>query len=87
METRIIFCLVSILMLVSCEKEQQLSLPGKQIAGNWTEVEQAALQKAIAPINGKIDSIDRFTTPLSQSIRHCIYLKKLTTSTPDQVRV
>jgi 16S rRNA (guanine527-N7)-methyltransferase len=55
--------------------------------GNWTAEEQAALLNAIAPLNGRIDSIDSFTTPLSHSIRHCIYLKKLTTSTPNPVRV
>ena len=55
--------------------------------GNWTAEEQVALQNAIAPLNGKIDSIDSFTTPLSHSIRHCIYLKKLATSIPNQVRV
>ena len=55
--------------------------------GNWTVEEQEALTRAIAPLNGKIDSVDSFTTPLTHSIRHCIYLKKLTTSTPSQVRV
>ncbi len=50
--------------------------------GHWTEEEQEALLNAIAPLNGAIDSIDSFTTPISQSIRHCIYLKKLTTSLP-----
>ncbi len=55
--------------------------------GHWTQLEQEALLKAIAPINGVIASVDSFTTPISQSIRHCIYLKKLTTSTPNQVRV
>lgn len=45
--------------------------------GNWTEEEQVALKIAIAPLNGEIDSIDSFTTPITQSIRHCIYLKKL----------
>ncbi len=55
--------------------------------GNWTVEEQEALTRAIAPLNGKIDSIDSFKTPLTHSIRHCIYLKKLTTSTPSQARV
>lgn len=55
--------------------------------GNWTKEEQEALTREIAPLNGKIDSIDSFKTPLTHSIRHCIYLKKLTTSTPSQVRV
>ena len=55
--------------------------------GNWTVEEQEALTRAIAPLNGKIDSIDSFKTPLTHSIRHCIYLKKLTTATPSQARV
>ncbi len=45
--------------------------------GNWTEVEQEVLLSAIAPLNAVIDSVDSFATPISQSIRHCIYLKKL----------
>ncbi len=45
--------------------------------GNWTQVEQETLLKAISPLKGEIASIDSFTTPISQSIRHCIYLKKL----------
>ncbi len=45
--------------------------------GNWTEVEQETLLSAIAPLNGVIDSVDSFTTAITQSIRHCIYLKKL----------
>ncbi len=45
--------------------------------GNWTKVEQETLLNAISPLKGEIASIDSFTTPLSQSIRHCIYLKKL----------
>lgn len=45
--------------------------------GNWTEGEQETLLSAIAPLNGVIDSVDSFTTVITQSIRHCIYLKKL----------
>ncbi|WP_009631798.1 16S rRNA (guanine(527)-N(7))-methyltransferase RsmG [Synechocystis sp. PCC 7509] len=45
--------------------------------GNWTEAEQEDLVKAIALLNGEIATIESFTTPISQSIRHCIYLKKL----------
>lgn len=45
--------------------------------GNWTELEQETLLNAIFPLKGEIASIDSFTTPISQSIRHCIYLKKL----------
>ncbi len=55
--------------------------------GNWTGEEQEALIRAIAPLNGEIDSVDSFTTPITQSIRHCIYLKKLKTATPSPTRV
>jgi len=75
---------------ICAEYALPLVKPGGMVVlyrGNWTEEEQAALLNAIAPLNGEIGSIDSFTTPISQSIRHCIYLKKLTTSTPNQVRV
>lgn len=45
--------------------------------GNWTAEEQTALQSTVEKLDGAIASIDSFTTPLTQSIRHCIYLKKL----------
>ncbi len=45
--------------------------------GNWTEEEQTALQSTVEKLDGAIASIDSFTTPLTQSIRHCITLKKL----------
>ncbi len=39
METRIIICMLSIVLLAACGKEEPLSLPGQRISGNWTEVE------------------------------------------------
>ena len=39
METRIIFCVVSLFLLASCEKTETLSLPNREIVGHWTEVE------------------------------------------------
>lgn len=44
--------------------------------GNWTEEEQAVLQSTVDRLDGAIASIDSFTTPLTQSIRHCIYLRR-----------
>lgn len=44
--------------------------------GNWTEEEQTALQSTVDKLDGAIASIDSFTTPLTQSIRHCIYLRR-----------
>ncbi|BAY35231.1 glucose-inhibited division protein B (plasmid) [Nostoc carneum NIES-2107] len=46
--------------------------------GNWTEEETTALQNAVDQLGGVIAAIEQFTTPLSDSIRHCLYLRKVT---------
>ncbi|MEH1812918.1 MAG: 16S rRNA (guanine(527)-N(7))-methyltransferase RsmG [Nostoc sp.] len=46
--------------------------------GNWTEDETAALQNAVNQLGGVIELIEEFTTPLSNSIRHCLYVRKVT---------
>jgi 16S rRNA (guanine527-N7)-methyltransferase len=51
--------------------------------GNWTENETAKLQGAVKQLGGVIESIEEFTTPLSHSIRHCLYLRKVA-NTPAQ---
>jgi 16S rRNA (guanine527-N7)-methyltransferase len=48
--------------------------------GNWTEDETTALQNAVKFLGGVIESIEQFTTPLSHSIRHCVYLRKVATT-------
>ncbi|MEH2192562.1 MAG: 16S rRNA (guanine(527)-N(7))-methyltransferase RsmG [Nostoc sp.] len=48
--------------------------------GNWTEDESTTLQNAVKQLGGVIESIEQFTTPLSHSIRHCVYLRKLATT-------
>lgn len=48
--------------------------------GNWTEEETTALQNAVNQLGGVIESIEEFTTPISDSIRHCIYLRKIGTT-------
>ena len=45
--------------------------------GNITTDEQANLPEVIKFLGGKIESIEAFNTPLSNSIRHCIYLRKV----------
>lgn len=45
--------------------------------GHWTQLEQETLIEEIAPLKGTIDLVESFTTPITQSIRHCLYLKKL----------
>lgn len=48
--------------------------------GNWTEDETTALQNAVKQLGGVIEAIEKFTTPLSQSVRHCVYLRKVATT-------
>ncbi len=49
--------------------------------GSWTEKETNTLESATQKLGGAIESIEQFTTPLTQSVRHCLYLRKIT-STP-----
>ncbi|WP_310483692.1 16S rRNA (guanine(527)-N(7))-methyltransferase RsmG [Chamaesiphon sp. VAR_48_metabat_403] len=50
--------------------------------GNWTEAETESLELAVAKLGGEIAKIDRFTTPISNSIRHCIWLRKAADTHP-----
>jgi 16S rRNA (guanine527-N7)-methyltransferase len=50
--------------------------------GNWTEEEAESLALAAAKLGGEISKIDRFTTPISNSIRHCIWLQKTANTHP-----
>jgi 16S rRNA (guanine527-N7)-methyltransferase len=51
--------------------------------GNWTEEESQSLQLALEKLGGEITKIERFDTPISNSIRHCIWLQKIS-DTPSQ---
>ncbi len=51
--------------------------------GQWSASDTEALQSAIKPLGGKIDSTEIFLTPISQSVRHCLYLRKIA-PTPKQ---
>ncbi|MBF1990383.1 16S rRNA (guanine(527)-N(7))-methyltransferase RsmG [Fischerella thermalis] len=48
--------------------------------GNWTEEETTALTDAVKVLGGEIEAIEQFTTPLSKSLRHCLYLRKIATT-------
>ncbi len=43
--------------------------------GNWTDEEMEGLKPAVEQLGGAIESIEQFTTPLSNSIRNCLYLR------------
>lgn len=49
--------------------------------GHWTSDEAEALQSALKHLGGVIEAVEEFATPLSQSVRHCLYLR-LVTATP-----
>lgn len=42
--------------------------------GRWTESETEELKGKVEPLGGAIASVESFTTPLSHSVRHCLYL-------------
>ncbi|OUL27202.1 16S rRNA (guanine(527)-N(7))-methyltransferase RsmG [Nostoc sp. RF31YmG] len=48
--------------------------------GNWTQEEATALDNAVNQLGGVIEAIAQFTTPLSKSVRHCLYLRKIATT-------
>ncbi|NEO98316.1 MAG: 16S rRNA (guanine(527)-N(7))-methyltransferase RsmG [Symploca sp. SIO2E9] len=43
--------------------------------GYWSEEEKDSLTGAVEQLGGVIESVEKFTTPLSNSIRHCLYLR------------
>ena len=44
--------------------------------GHWSEEDTESLAAAAAQLGSKIELIHRWETPVSQGIRHCIYLRK-----------
>ena len=44
--------------------------------GNWSDKDTAALESALSQLGSTIEVIYPWQTPISQSIRHCIYLRK-----------
>ncbi len=45
--------------------------------GHWAAAETAELQTVLPKFRGKLEEIESFITPKSQSIRHCVYIRKL----------
>lgn len=43
--------------------------------GHWTDEETQALKSVVEELGGVIESIEGFTTPINNSIRHCVYLR------------
>lgn len=51
--------------------------------GQWTENEEKKLNSALIKLGGKIANIHPYQTPLTHSIRHCIYVEKIS-KTPQE---
>ncbi len=51
--------------------------------GQWSPEEETALRQAAQELGGKLDHVDAFVTPLTQSTRHCIHVVKVA-ETPAQ---
>jgi len=45
--------------------------------GTWSEEENTSLEDAVELLGGNIELIEQFKTPLSESMRHCLYLRKI----------
>ncbi len=45
--------------------------------GQWTEAEAVTLESALAQLGGKLEAIATCTTPVTQSQRHCLYIRKI----------
>lgn len=43
--------------------------------GHWTDDETQCLKPVVEQLGGVIESIEGFSTPISNSIRHCLYLR------------
>ncbi len=43
--------------------------------GNWTTEETETLQNTVKKLGGLIEAVEGFTTPITNSIRHCVYLR------------
>jgi len=53
--------------------------------GHWTDEETEALKPVVEKLGGAIESIQGFTTPISNSVRHCVYLRS--SSPPREVPI
>lgn len=44
--------------------------------GHWSETEHLGLESAVEQLGSKIELVKSWSTPLTKSIRHCVYLRK-----------
>jgi len=51
--------------------------------GQWTDEDSQSLEQAAAQLGGRIAAVLPWQTPLTQGIRHCVYLEKHTLTDED----
>lgn len=44
--------------------------------GHWSQEETQSLKRVVEELGGSLESVEDFTTPISHSVRHCLYLRK-----------
>lgn len=44
--------------------------------GNWTDTDTKALRSSVTRLGGVLEQVDPFTTPITNSVRHCLHLRK-----------
>ncbi len=54
--------------------------------GHWSDEDTASLESAAAQLGGKIERVHRWETPLTQGVRHCVYLRKHSTTAKNYPR-
>jgi 16S rRNA (guanine527-N7)-methyltransferase len=53
--------------------------------GQWTAAEAEDLAQTAKRFSGKLDAVEEFMTPLTQGIRHCVFLQKFARDSPKRV--
>lgn len=51
--------------------------------GQWTDADSQQLEPAAHQLGGRIVAVQPWQTPLTQGIRHCVYLEKVTSTDDD----
>jgi 16S rRNA (guanine527-N7)-methyltransferase len=44
--------------------------------GQWTEAEAIGLSSALPKLGATLEQVEAFTTPLTESVRHCLFVRK-----------
>jgi 16S rRNA (guanine527-N7)-methyltransferase len=51
--------------------------------GHWTDEEAQVVSVGVEQLGGMVDFVEKFTTPLTDSVRTCVYLRKVAPTGPE----